>query len=507
MNRRGRVRRAPAAALLWSLLAASGCSGARGGTPHPPPSETAPQSRREAAYRHLAARRWDAALADLNALLDQDPSDMRLRMERGYARQAAGTPAAAADEFTLVARVEGPYQEQARGALAVLAAESAPGARESAVEALLNKGYDDLRRGDEGPARVKFSQVLLEEPGKTEVRKQLGYMSLADGDLVAAASQLEGVRRLAPLDHQTALELGYIYHSLHDRPRAVRSFTAALGSPDPAVRESAQSALRVVKQDDAPFYVDVYASPHQSARFRNRIVHLEAKGGYRPPGLRWASATLAARWDRDSRSRIGTVPEVYSDNVFSVAPGLRLQPEGVSAHLSLEYGAAFNLLRTAEHPRRVEPEGRAVLVDYRYWPGPWRSFFDLGGSVGYYSRHRDNLIAEAQARLGAKVFDSGSSQLTVYVPLRGVRDSNRDFYNNLAEFGLGGEVQPSTRLNLTLRGEVLRGVYAGLSGVDPNPYGARYRETRVLLVYAGHFSWGGPRPEPVVRKARRLYLW
>lgn len=499
-----------ALSLLAGALAAAGCAGSSRLDGLAAAGVGIREDRlaaRERAYLAIRQKRWPEAVSRLNKLIDDEPGDMRLRMERGYARQAAGALPEAADEFALIAREPGEFQAQALEALKVVNAQSTEAGRDMAVRGLIDAGYDDLRRGYRGEARDKFDRALQAEPGKTHLSKQLAYMSLADGDLVRAAERLEGVRRLAPFDYQTALELGYVYDSLHDKPGAVRSFSAALASPDPEVRATATEALRALGGPGGPVYLDVYVAPYWTSRFRNEVVAAEAQVGRTFESLKALSVYLAARWTRDSRSRGGSAPEIYSDNAVSLAPGLRLQPPGYSAHLNVEFGAAANVIRTPEHPGAVEAEARVLLADYRYWAGRARTFADLGGSVGFYSRHRQNVIAELQARAGFKVSDSGLFHLRLYAPLRVIKDVNRDFYNNVAEFGAGAEARPFTSVNLALRAEVLKGSYLGIAGRDPNPYGASYRDTRVMAVYTAHFSGMRPPPPPVRRRKHRLYLW
>jgi hypothetical protein len=174
--------------------------------------------------------------------------------------------------------------------------------------------------------------------------------------------------------------------------------------------------------------------------------------------------------------------------------------------LTAEWGLAFNLLRSADHPNATEFDGRVVLADYHYWEGPRRLFADAGGSAGFYSRYRDNGIGYLQLRGGIKVWDDGSSQLSVYSPLNVYKDTNRDFYNNAVEIGGGVELQPWTKINLKLRAEYLHGTYMGIVGRDPNPYGPHYGDARVTLIYSGHFSIPGASEEsPTIR--RRGFTW
>jgi len=97
-------------------------------------------------------------------------------------------------------------------------------------------------------------------------------------------------------------------------------------------------------------------------------------------------------------------------------------------------------------------------------------------------------------RGGVKAWDNGSSQLSVYAPLNAFKDTNRDFFNNVVEIGAGLELQPSTKVNLKIRAEYLRGTYMGITGRDANPYGPHYDDVRVTLSYSGHFT-GQSAPE------------
>lgn len=147
--------------------------------------------RLDSAYAHLREKRWKEAVALLGALLDETPADARLRLQLGYARLELGDRAAAADEFALAAREPGELQERARSALRSLQ-EDPPEAAGIRRDALLNQGYEDLRRDDAAAAREKFLMALRADPGRTLIAKQLGYMSAADGDAAEAAARLEG---------------------------------------------------------------------------------------------------------------------------------------------------------------------------------------------------------------------------------------------------------------------------------------------------------------------------
>lgn len=461
-------------------------------------------ARMERAYLELRRRRWPEAVALLGSLLDENPSDARMRMELGYARLALGDRAAAADEFALAAREPGELQERARSeAVALSEGESAEAAAER-LDALLNEGYDDLRRRKNSSARDKFQTALLADPGKTEVSRQLGYMSLEDGDAKAAAKRFAGVRLLEPQDYVTALELGYIYDSLHDEAAAEKAFAAALPSPDPRVRDAARRSLEAIRAPSAPLFLDIDASAYNASRFKNRIYAIETRAGWKPNPEGPLAVYLGGRWSQDTRSK--ATSEIFSDDSYSIAPGLRLQPRGSPLSLTAEWGVTVNLLRTEERPEKMGTDGRVVLSGYRYWPLWWGLFADAATQAGYYSRFNDNFIGNLRLRAGYKLWDNQHSQFSVYAPVEGIKDKNNEFYNNLVEAGGGVEFQPWTRLNLTLRAEALRGFYSGVEGRDPNPYPKKYDEVRVFLVYSAHFT-RRPDPDDFEPTRRKRLLW
>ncbi|MFI5348431.1 MAG: tetratricopeptide repeat protein [Elusimicrobiota bacterium] len=445
------------------------------------------QARSELAYLDIRLKRWQDAVSLLDAAIDADPANLRLRMERGYARQALGDFAAAADEFTAVSREPSEFQEQARASLKELDGQSTDAARALREDALLNAGYDDLRRGRNAEAREQFKMALTSDPGRTEVAKQLGYMSLADGDLAAAAAGFSGVHRLDPEDYETALQLGYIYDALHNEAAAAKSFAAALASPDPKIHDDAAAALANVRAAQQRVYLDVYGAPYYTSRFSNKLAYFEAALGYKPAPDWPLSFFIGSRYAQDTRSHSGVAPQIYGDNVLSAGPGIRFQPMGWNANLTIEEDVSWNLIQSSSHPRATEADGRAVLADYHYWDGPVRTFADAGASVGYYSRYENNGIALIQLRAGGKLWNSPVSRVLLYAPVNVVKDVNRDYYNNLGEFGAGVEYQPLTKVDFKLRVEYLRGVYMGISGVEKNPYGRDYNDLRVLLVFSGRF--------------------
>jgi len=460
------------------------------------------RARLELAYLYLRLKRSGEAVKNLDAALDDDPENMRVRMDLGYARLGRGQLDAAANDFFIVSESSGELQGQARQELERLEVGKSTAAAAATEEALLDQGYDALRWGDEPLAREKFEAAINQDPTRAETYKQLGYMSLAEGDVAGAAQRFDGAHRLDPGDGTASLQLGYLYDSLHNRLKAEEAFRAARRSSDEKVRAEALEGLRAIEDSRKKDFLDVNASPYYTSRFGNRITYLDAQLGHKPERDSPVTLYLGARYTRDSRSHSGADPQIYSDNAFLAGAGVRYQPEGYTASVSAEVNAAFTVVDAAEHARRAA-DYRVWLADYHYWDGrflgplglitlwqlePPRSFSDLGLSAGYYSRYRDNGIGELRTREGFKLLENGTSLATAYVPFNLLKDTNRDFFNNLVEAGLGVDLQPSIKTNLRLRAELLHGVYFGLEGRDRNPYGPNYNDFRLILLYSARFT-------------------
>lgn len=479
-------RPSPACALLLTALLAA-CAGR---SPRPEPlGERA--ARLERAYAHLGRKEWEQAVRLLGTVIDEEPENQRLRMERGYALFALGDLGAARDEFASVAERGGEFAARAAQAVAAVDAEWSDAAVAARRDAILDQGYAALAEGRSSEARSRFMAALEQDPTRVEVHKQLGYMSINEGDMPAAAESLERARRLLPLDHMTALELGYVYAGMNRRRGAEKHFRYALGSPDPEVRRKAEAGLVSIRAGAECPYVDVFASPYSESRFGNRVMMAEAMLGCRPWSYVPLSGYLVGRFQRDTRTVGGETPEIYNDNVLSFGPGVRLQPRGLNTSLQLEWNWDTNVTRSPEHPRRSESNGRAILADYGYWErllGLRPAFADLGASLGWYGRYRDNVILYGQTRAGAKVWERFPARFNLYVPMNASVDTNKDFFNNIVEYGVGGELQLLGGLNLRLRAEALRGWYTGREGRDPNPYPRHYDDVRVTLIYFGHFA-------------------
>jgi tetratricopeptide (TPR) repeat protein len=207
----------------------------------------------ELGYLQADMKHWASAVKFLGAASDQDPSNMRLRMDLGYALEAQKQNDAAVVQFSAVAKEPGEFQDQARKELANIQgpADGAGAAGDVQQQRALQDGYDALERGDKAAARAKFESVLRDDPKNTSAQKQLGFMNLDDGKNAEAAANFAAALAVAPTDYFIALQLGYAYQSLDKNDAAHAAFAAAAASTDPKIHDAAVAQLGAAQGESA----------------------------------------------------------------------------------------------------------------------------------------------------------------------------------------------------------------------------------------------------------------
>lgn len=458
----------------------------------------------ELGYLKARLGNWPDAVRNLRAVSEKEPQNLRLHLDLGYALQHVGQLNGAMEEFR-TADQPGELQSQAQGALEAL--RQLRRAQISRRDAYLNQGYAELRRENRAAARESFARALAEDPDNATILAQIGYLAMAEGNLSLAVEKFETARRHATHDYSLPLQLGYIYDRLHETAKADEAFRLALASPDPSIRRKAQAALKNLPGGNAArVYLDVLADPFYASRFSNGVADFAAQLHWRPKFCGPVSFYLGSHLTQDSRSQGGNLPAIYSDNVGLLGLGVEFQPRGWNLKFRAEANLAFDLVKSPVRNRSIEPDYRAILGYYRGWTarlwGPIglatfgllrgeRLFSDLDTSAGYFSRYRNNGIAYLQVRDGLRVADWGPSRLGSYLILHLVKDTNRDFFNNVGEIGPGLEFRPNKEVNLSFRAEYLRGVYYGIHTSQANPFGPSYSDFRLTLLLGHRFSRQG----------------
>ncbi|MEJ2009742.1 MAG: tetratricopeptide repeat protein [Acidobacteriota bacterium] len=341
------------------------------------------------------------------------------------------------------------------------------------------------------PARLALQNLRASE---LQEQKQKAYDLLDQGHRKAALNLFEQVHVADPSDSARTLQLGYLYQSLGKWAKAREMFAAERHNQDPQVSGEATAALTEVNRQSAWWFASAYVAPFYESRFANQVNPIEFKLGVRP--TRYLQPYLGMRFTRDLRSTSGTLPVIYSDNsnVFSV--GLQSPILGHGTNLYAEAGTAVSLMSQPIQGRAV-PDYRAGIT----WYKPWETSLaeaakkrshgvSLTGNaysdISFYSRYNDNVIGYLQIREGVNLPTAHMFPIELLAAINVVRDSNGDFYNNVVEAGPAVRIAPFRRLlDLQFEVDYLRGFY---TVHDPsNPYGPRYGDARVFLIWSKDF--------------------
>jgi len=437
----------------------------------------------EKAYREVAAKDYAAAVLDFRKALAADPVNLGWQNDLAYASLSAGALEDAAAEFERALTVDPKNFGAALQLGYIFEQLHRTGAATKYFEIAARSPDESLA----GQARAALADLRTSD---LQSRKQKGYDLLAANRSAEAIPIFESVHTDDPSDAATILQLGYLYSAARKSDKAEVMFTEASASPDPAIAVQAKAGLQQVHHQAKRWFASIYAAPFYQSRFSNEVNPTNAKIGFQPS--RYFQPYVGLRFSRDIRSRSGTLPQIYSDNsaVFSVGVQSALAKTG--AVIYAEAGTAVNLVGTGP---TAPADYRAGLLWFRSWgaslvpsPNPAGATRWMGSAYadgGYYSRYNRNAIGSAQLREGIRLA-AQRVPMALLGALNLVKDSNGNFYNNVVEVGPMLRVAPlRSAPSLVLEAEYVRGFYTVHDPV--NPYGPRYGDFRLSLVWSKDF--------------------
>jgi tetratricopeptide (TPR) repeat protein len=112
----------------------------------------------------------------------------------------------------------------------------------------LERAYRALQAADYDEAIAFFLKALEIAPGRTSVRKDLGYTYLKVGEPEAARDQFGEVMRLDPADGHVALEYAFLCYETKQQTQARRIFDRLRKTGDAASRTTAEQAFQNIDQ-------------------------------------------------------------------------------------------------------------------------------------------------------------------------------------------------------------------------------------------------------------------
>jgi len=421
-----------------------------------------------------SSHRYQEAIEQYRAALELAPGNLEVRLELARVYVLAQQYEEAAGQYRIYL-LEEPADVSVRLELA-----------RSLVSAVL---YEQ--------AIEEFQQVLTVRETDVIVRMELAYTYIKAGELEEAIEQFQIVKRLEPANMRAHLELGYLYNKVGEVSKARAEFEyVALKGNEQEIKQ-ANEALRSLPTTQSPppkeklFWGRIYSNGTNYSRWDNAIVYFQLKEGIQPSFLGPFQFYVAVNVVKDTDSKGGRYPQIFSDNIAEAGLGVRVKPFKIDLYLYLEGYAGVRLIELPGKDRNFL-ETKAGFNYYQGWGSmfpirereedlifPLEYFGELYTDVSYYSRYDDNIIGYIQTRQGLKFLQYKDKILDTYLRVNFVADTNKEFFNNIGEVGGGVRFRPSSKVNMDFHIEYIKGYYLDIESRTPNPYPSTYTDWRI----------------------------
>ena len=367
----------------------------------------------------------------------------------------------------------------------------AQGGEDTSVVSIVTRAYSVIEKNPEEATRL-FERAVSIDPSNLLARRQLGYLYLSQEKNEQALEQFTIAESLQSSD-AVKLQIAYILLSLDREEDAKMLFTELESSPDSVVRDQASKELAVYSIPSlgavSRWRTDFYASPYYDTRWEDLFISGRLRHGYYLTDSRKLILYGVLSYSVDTKSKGGRAPVIFSDNTLIFGFGFRARPF-TGLLLDIQEGLAFDLIDRGSG-RKARGDFRAIATYFNgiYAPfvvhdgvkAPFYPYVDLYTSAGYYSRYK-NVIGYLQARGGVRVVEVSRTALDVYALLDMAWDTEKDFYNNVSEGGLGARLTPHFNWGVYLVGEYHRGRYWRTAATQP-PYDPYYNSFRLYIIF------------------------
>lgn len=462
----------------------------------------------EMGYMALQKKDYEQAIHYFLAAFNEKPS-ARLALQLGYVYMTAEKRVQAAEFFLIASQsTDLPLKSQALKGYEVARQSSLlaiPGHQlVSAIqqqtatrENLLLDHYYLLKKKDKKAAWVLIQQIINDYPKNVVALKEGGYLAISQKAPKKALLYFSEAYRLT-YEPELAMQLGYLYNQTADNYQAYHYFKLATYSSHADLSLRAENALTNLaglqtKALPSPYFSEIFFDPFSQTRFGLTVRPIVSRIGVETKDALQSKFYLFLRQTDDNKSAItGQISQIYEDDVRITGVGMQISPfKSIPMVAFIEAGPAYDLVFRQRSLWRGDL--RSGLMYYNVF-GAKPAYFDklkishdyystLYGDMTYFSRYNNNVIATVKTHQGIRLAQYKSSMLNLYMTGRIIEDTNRVFYNNIAEIGPGISFIPSNRFNLELRYEFINGEYLPV-GNSNNPYGKYYTNSTVqLLVY------------------------
>ena len=356
--------------------------------------------------------------------------------------------------------------------------------------------YYTLKVSDQQSAQRLIKMVVIKEPNNVQALKEAGFLAMAEGHKIDAVAYFT---RAYDLTYQPgiAMQLGYLYEQLNDKPMAYQYFRAATHGNDKKIALCAENQLtslvgQQIKVLPAPYFAEMYFNPFSQTYFGLTVLPFIGRVGIEQDNRFRTKEYVFLRRTQDNRSNtLGEISQIYEDDVQITGVGLQVTPfKRLPLVAFFEVGESYDLVyRNRNRWRGDVRSGLMYYQDFGTRPAYFDNlkishdyYSDWYADVTYFSRYDNNVIGLVRTHQGIRLLQYQSSMLNLYVTGRVIADTRREFYNNIAEIGPGVSFVPSNRFNVQLRYERVNGVYLP-AGASVNPYNKYYINQIVQLLF------------------------
>ncbi len=371
---------------------------------------------------------------------------------------------------------------------------------------LMSRFYT-LKQINKNAAWELIQHIITRYPQNSNALKEGAFLAL---ELHHKAQAIRYFKRAYALtkDPHLAMQLGYLYNdSVQTKAHTNNNYwsyhyfneaSKTLAKEQQLQAEQAKSTIAgyQTKALPTPYFGEFFFAPFSQSRFDLTVVPMIGRLGIEQNN-RWRSKTyFVFRRTEDNKSiNAGQVPQIYEDNVQVIGVGAQASPLPLIPLTAFaEIGKAYDLIDQNRDRWRNDVRGGFIFFNEF---GARPTYYDtvvtnfayysaLYADASYFSRYDNNIIANAKTHQGIRLLQYHSSMVNLYVTGRVIEDSNRDFFNNIAEVGPGIGFIPSNRYKLEVRFEHINGVYLPVGG-NTNPYSKYYLNNTVQLLFYTKF--------------------
>jgi len=312
-------------------------------------------------------------------------------------------------------------------------------------------------------------------PNTSNNNKLLGEQSLDKGYLGDALRYLHAAHENDPMDYEVMLKLGWAYNILKDDREAVRWFSLARSSPDPATASEASKAYANLNPALKLLRTAVWMYPTISTRWRDTFVYAQAKTELQVAFPVHPYVSLRFIGDARGAVRLGAdiSPQNLSESSVIAGVGLASTPwRGLMAWF--EAGEALRYEIPHGETGRALPDYRGGISYAKALRGPHRLFAESNEDGVFISRFGNDSLLYSQNRTGRTFGES----FQVYWNWNATVDATGEYWANTVETGPGFRF----RLNpLQFTVNFLRGAYLVNQS---NPYRPNFNDVRIGVWYA-----------------------